>query len=184
MARSDLDHHGKDHRPPARPVVDDLPERVVDVLLEQLDLGRLSAASSADDAIGLLAQLVEQLVVLRRPRAISSGGASSPPSESATVVTTISTPSSDSRRRSRSATSWTSPTPSPSTNVTPDSIRSTIRTPPRASSTTDPFSASRSVLGDAGVARELGVRGEHPVLAVDRHHRLGRSSESSVRISS
>ena len=81
------------------------------------------------------------------------------------------TPSSASRRRSRSATSWTSPTRSPSTNVTPG-----------VDPVDEPRAAARelhhgAVLGEddpvlrhAGLARELRVRREHPVLAVDRHH--------------
>ncbi len=54
----------------------------------------------------------------------------------------IRTPSSERWRRSRSATSRTSPTPRPSTNVTPDSTWSTIAAPAVDSSTTEPFSAS------------------------------------------
>ena len=60
----------------------------------------------------------------------------------ASVVTTIRMPSSDSRRRSRSATSCTSPTPRPSTNVTPASTSPTMLGTPSLSSTTLPFSAS------------------------------------------
>ena len=61
----DLDHHGEDHRPAARAVVDELPDRVVEVLLEQLDLGdAVREPAPPDDPLGLVAQLVEQLLVL------------------------------------------------------------------------------------------------------------------------
>ncbi len=105
---------------------------------------------------------------------MSSGGAISPPSDDASVVTTMITPSSASLRRSRSATSWTSPTRRPSTNVTPDSTR--VDDPRTAPSQLD----DRAVLGDedallghAGLAGELRVGGEHAVLAVDGHDVTG-----------
>ncbi len=120
------------------------------------------------------------------PRAISSGGAVEPPFELVSVVTMIRTPSSDRRRRSRSATSWTSPTPSPSTKVTPASIRSTIRgVRPCSSSTTEPFSPIR--IASAGTPAS---RASWPWAASIRYSPCtgmtarGRTSESSVRISS
>ena len=91
----------------------------------------------------------------------------------ATVATTISTPSSDRCRRSRKATSRTSPTPSPSTNVTP--VSHAIHDPRPVLVQLD----DRPVLGEhdrarrnARVASQLRVRREHPELAVHRHHRL------------
>ena len=82
----------------------------------------------------------------------------------------MSTPSSARRRRSRSATSWTSPTRSPSTNVTPASH--VVDEPSTSTSQLDDRAVLREqdpVLGDTGLARELCVRSQHPVLAVDRH---------------
>ena len=101
------------------------------------------------------------------------------------VVTTISTPSSERWRRSRSATSEMSPTPSPSTNVTPDSTWSTIRTPSRESSTTSPFSAI--TIDEAGTPASCASRAwaasirNSPWIGIIA---FGRSRPSSVRISS
>ena len=73
-----------------------------------------------EHARGLVAHLLEQLVRARRSRARSApGGRPRRRRSCASVATMIRTPSSDRWRRSRSATSWTSPTPRPSTNVTP-----------------------------------------------------------------
>ena len=58
---------------------------------------------------------------------------------------------------------------------------STIRGPRSSSSTTLPFSASTiEPAGTPAVASELGVRCEHPELAVDRHHGL-RADEAEDR---
>jgi hypothetical protein len=89
------------------------------VLLQQLDLADVVGQQITDDLVRLLAHLGQQLVLSPKPRAISSGAARAP---SESVATTISTPSSDMCRRSRSATSEMSPTPRPSTNVTPASM--------------------------------------------------------------
>ena len=128
-----------------------------------------------------LAHLGDERLVLAEPARDQLGRARGRAPFAPTVATTISTPCSDRCRRSRSATSRTSPTPSPSTNVTPVSTRSTIRGPRSSSSTT------RAVLGEhdrarrhTAVARELGVRREHPELAVDRHHGL-RADEAEDR---
>ena len=135
----------------------------------------MMSSSSSSSAIRsrLVAQLLEQLLVLGEAARDQLGRRDLAAVRSATVVTTISTPSSESRRRSRSATSWTSPTPRPSTNVTPAGIGSTMPTPSRRQLD------DGAVLGDhdprrrdARLAAEPGVRGEHPVLAVDRHQRL------------
>src|ERR1700704_4108675 len=45
----DLDDDRQDHRPPARAVVDELPDPVVQVLLEQLDLADVVGKEAADD---------------------------------------------------------------------------------------------------------------------------------------
>ena len=54
------------------------------------------------------------------PRKISSGGATELPSSASTVATTMKTPSADSVRRSRSATSSGSPMSTPSTKIIPE----------------------------------------------------------------
>ena len=59
-----LDHHGKDHRPAARAGVDQLRDRVVHVLLQELDLGDPVLGELLGDPVGLVAQLFEQLLVL------------------------------------------------------------------------------------------------------------------------
>src|SRR5439155_10113802 len=60
--RSNLYHHRKDHRPAARPVVNQLAYRVVEVLLQELDLDDVLCEQLAEDAIRLIARLVEELV--------------------------------------------------------------------------------------------------------------------------
>src|SRR5207253_3212333 len=55
-----LYHYGKDHRPAVGSVVDQLAYFVVQVLLQQLDLADLLAQARLQDAVRLLAQLVEQ----------------------------------------------------------------------------------------------------------------------------
>jgi hypothetical protein len=56
----DLDDDRQHHRPPARAVVDDLPERFVQVLLEELDLRHVVREQVAEDAVRLLTQLLEE----------------------------------------------------------------------------------------------------------------------------
>ena len=99
----------------------------------------------------------------------------------------IRTPSSARRRRSRSATSRdvADAEPVDEGDAGLDLVDDPRRRP-RSSSTTVPFSPIRiAVRGHAGLAREPRVRRQHPVLAVDRHHRAsaGRAT-SSVRSSS
>src|SRR5918994_401568 len=114
-----------------------------------------------------------------KPRAISSGcGAEASP---LTVATMISTPSSESRRRSRSATSLMSPTLSPSTNVTPVATLSAMRTPSRDSSTTDPFSAI--TIAPAGTPASRANRGVVAVRdACHRGHRLALRSRAEDQL--
>src|SRR5207302_8189529 len=59
-ARSYLDHHGENHRPAARPIVDQLAYFVVEVLLDELDLVDPLVEQLLEDTGGLLAQLLEQ----------------------------------------------------------------------------------------------------------------------------
>ncbi len=56
---SDLDDDGENHRPATRPVVDDLPDRVVDVLLEELDLGDMLCRELTNHTIGFAAEFVQ-----------------------------------------------------------------------------------------------------------------------------
>ena len=150
------------------------------VLLDQLDLADVVVEQLAQDLLRLAAHLRHQLVRLGEPARDQLGRAGrAAPLES--VATTISTPSSDRCRRSRRATSDRSPTPRPSTNVTPASTWSTIGA--RLRGQLDHV----AVVGDhdrrrgnARLLREPRVRGEHPELAVDRHHRL-RPQEADQR---
>ena len=120
-----------------------------------------------------------------KPRAISSGGPAEPPFDDASVATMISTPSSDRRRRSRRATSCTSPTPSPSTKDTPVDTSSTTRTPSRESSTTVPFSARMMLAAGTPASRAscacAACMRYSPWTGMTAR---GRSSDSSVRSSS
>ena len=59
-----LDHDGEHHGPAPRAVVHDLPDGIVDVLLEELDLGHVLRRQLSHDAIRFLAQLDEELVGL------------------------------------------------------------------------------------------------------------------------
>ena len=101
---------------------------------------------------------------------MSSGGGDLPPFEELSVVTTMRTPSSARRRRSRRATSCTSPTRRLSTNVMPASTPSTSRAAAGELDDRSVLAEDDPLLRDARLAGELRVRRLHPVLAVDRHH--------------
>jgi hypothetical protein len=58
-AHSNLDDDGQNHGSAARPVIDDLTDGVVDVLLEELDLGDMSRCELTHHTIGLVAQFVQ-----------------------------------------------------------------------------------------------------------------------------
>ena len=64
---SDLYDYGKDHRPSTRAVVDELAQAVVQVLLDELDLGHVLVQELLQDALGLDAHLVEQRLGLAEP---------------------------------------------------------------------------------------------------------------------
>src|SRR5205823_12355292 len=61
---SDFYNYRKNHGPPTRTVVDQLPEAVVKVFLEQLDLDHVVLDELIQDAVGLLAHLRQQRVGL------------------------------------------------------------------------------------------------------------------------
>src|SRR5207237_7189468 len=57
-------HYGKYHRPPPGAVVDQLPDPVVDVLLEELDLADVVGEQLPDNLVGLVPHLREELLRL------------------------------------------------------------------------------------------------------------------------
>jgi hypothetical protein len=59
---SNFDHHRENHRPSARSVVDQLPDGVVQVLLQQLDLGDVVGRHVRQHAGGLVSELVDQVL--------------------------------------------------------------------------------------------------------------------------
>ena len=130
---------------------------------------RISSISSSDSA---------------NPRAISSGAAGRP--LPVIVATTMRTPSSERCFRSRSATSEMSPTPSPSTKVTPASIVSTMRgAVAGTTSTTEPFSAI--TIQSAGTPASRASRAWAACMRISPWIGItafGRTSESRVRSSS
>ena len=105
------------------------------------------------------------------PRASTSGGTTDEPSCSETVATMMKMPSAESMRRSRSATSATSPMSTPSTKIMPGGLAVAEARALRVDL------QRRAVLGAEDVLRrhadrlgELAVD-QHPlVVAVDRHH--------------
>src|SRR5581483_12173288 len=58
--RSYLDHYGQDHRTAAGAVVDELPDAVVEVLLQELDLDDVVREAAVEDLLRLDAHLVHQ----------------------------------------------------------------------------------------------------------------------------
>ena len=168
---SDLDHHREHHRSSTGAVVDDLPDRVVDVLLEELDLHNVSGCELTNDPVGLVTKLVEQLVRLgeaardelgRRDLAAVRGCQGRhddehavvgelPPIAKRDVLDVADTQAVDERH--------------PGVDPVDEPCAAARELDDRAV-----LGDEDALVGNTRVAGELRVRREHPVLAVDRHH--------------
>src|SRR6266511_1903901 len=165
-----FDHHRQDHWPPARAVVHELPDAVVDVLLKELDLANVLCEQVADDALRFRPHLGEQLVRLREAASDELGRSDGavrhrrdddqnavfrevPPVTERDVGHVADAQAVDER----------------------DAAVDAVDDPDAVAGKLDDV----AVLGDddrgrrdADVLGEAGMRREHPELAVDRHHRL------------
>ena len=139
----DLDDHRQDHRPAAQLVVDELGHVVVQMVLQEVDLGDLLLGRAAQRGVHRVPKVGHEAVALVQEGHAPEHdlrGTTERPSCSETVATTMKIPSAESMRRSRRATSSMSPTSMPSTKIMPACSRSPKRAPRPSSSRGRPFS--------------------------------------------
>ena len=146
---SDLDDDRQDHRAALEPVVDELREVVVQVdCSTSTSVICCSAAPSSESSTASRSSSMKALLPSRNgtPRASTSGGTTDEPSCSEIVATMMKMPSALSMRRSRSATSDTSPMSTPSTKIIPAWTGLPRRAPSASISSGVPFSVRKMLL--------------------------------------